>query len=203
MELFNSNFFAGLATLLTGTVAIGIYFQQKNDTKTQAARVLLVEIRTAEERIAQIKEKIATEETADIPSVLPTKSWKIYSHLFVSDLDQDELKLMGSFYDYCESIEDFGKRNNDFFWITTEERARVSQQQIAEIFNEAYAITEDNRDEFITNKIAFVRNAFDNYGFMYSPQKTLTGIKNYIDKIQTITTSTCGLKLKRIAKLSK
>ena len=200
---FNSGFFVGLATIITGVVVLLVYFQQKRDMKVQAARVLLTEIRTAEERINQIKEAVQRGLTNDLPSVFTTKSWQTYSHLFVSDFDQDELKLIGLFYDCGELIEDFAKRNNSFFWVTTEERARVSTQKVAEIILKAseMAITEDQKNEYISTSRAFLSSKLDSYNVMYVPAKTMDEIKAYLNKVQMITTSSCGVKLKKFAKV--
>jgi len=43
----------------------------------------------------------------------------------------------------------------------------------------------------------------DNHNTPYSPKKTLKGIENRLSKIQTITTSSTGAKLKKLAKLDK
>ena len=191
--------------MLTGAVAIGIYFYQKRDAKIQAARVLLIEIRTAEERIAQIKDQIANNNISDLPSVLTSNSWKTYAHLFVSDFDVDEVKIINSFYDCCEVIEDFSKRNNNFFWITTEEKARVLQQMLANTIEEK--LKEDasqDAESFkksIDLKRDFIRTAFDHHGFVYTPQKTIDEINKYLSKVPALTTSSCGLTLKKIAKL--
>lgn len=197
--------FSGVATILTGTVAIGIYFYQKKDAKIQAARVLLIEIRTAEERVNQIKEQIANSSISDFPSVLMSNSWKAYSHLFVSDFDVDEMKIMNSFYDCCEVIEDFSKRNNNFFWITTEEKARVLQQMLAKTIEETLKnnLSQDIEEfkKSIDSKRDFIRTAFDHHGFVYTPQKTIDEINKHLSKVPIITTSSCGLILKKIAKL--
>lgn len=198
METFlNSNLFTGLATIITGVVAILIYFHQKRDAKTQAARVLLTEIRIAEDRIDQIRDKIISNSTLDLPLVFPTNSWKKYSHTFISDFDQDELKLINSFYDYGEQIEEFAKRNNDFFWINVEERGRVTLQKLGDIISEAF--TEQDPNAYITQKRTFLSNGFDSHNLPYTPKKTLEGVQNYLTKIQKITTSSCGTKLKKLS----
>ncbi|OGI76374.1 hypothetical protein A3C57_01190 [Candidatus Nomurabacteria bacterium RIFCSPHIGHO2_02_FULL_33_12] len=196
MEIFFS-LFSGIATLLTGGVAIGIYFYQKRDTKIQAARVLLTEIRIAEERIDQIRDKVTDNSTADLPSVFPTKSWKQYSHLFISDFDQDELKLINSFYDYGEIVEDFAKRNNDFFWITTEERARVTVQKISDFIEESYSQPDPHL--YVSSKRDLFNSKLDVHNLPYAPKKTLDGIRDYLNKIHKITTSSCGIKLKQLS----
>ena len=195
---FNSNLFTGLATIITGGVAILIYFYQKQDAKTQAARVLLMEIRTAEERIEQIKDKVQSGFTNDFPSVFTTKSWKIYSHLFISNFDQDELKKISSFYDYGDLIEEFAKRNNDFFWVTTEERARVVQQKLADCVVASHSdVTLDLED--LKKKLLDVY-ASDPYS--YAPQKTIDAIKNYTGKVGNLMTTSVGIKLKKLANMS-
>ncbi len=200
----NSNALISFVTLIVGSVAIFLYLKQKSDTKAQAARVLLLEIRTAEDRIRQIREMIKNSSTDDLPTVFTTKSWQIHSHLFVSDFDPDELKLINAFYDYGDLIEEFAKKNNNFFWINTEEKARLSQQMIVKTIEEAY--TDDSQivadaEENIAKKLSFIRQAFDKHGFIYSPQKAGDELENYLGKIQDITTSTCGAKLKKMAKL--
>ncbi|OGM94210.1 hypothetical protein A2524_00880 [Candidatus Wolfebacteria bacterium RIFOXYD12_FULL_48_21] len=205
MEYFFQYIFSGIATIVTGTVAIAIYFHQKRNNKIQAARVLLTEIRTAEEQIGVIREKIITGDTSDMPnSVFQTNNWKKYAHLFVSNFDQDDLKLINSFYDYGELIEEFAKRESNYFWIATEERARITVQMIARFVDEEFHKIPQERD---TNNIELKKQFFnvgmDNHNTPYSPKKTLKGIENRLSKIQTITTSSTGAKLKKLAKLDK
>lgn len=201
LKFLNDNL--GFVTLITAASAFVVYWKQKSDKKSQIARLILLEIRTAEEKITQVKNQIEGIPMNDFPSVLPINSWNKYAYLFVKNFDSDELKLINSFYNCCERIEEFAKRDNNFFWVTTEERARVMQSILGNIINEAYDdITDsDQRDIFISNKKNYISGAFDKHGLVYSPQKSLNEIKNHLNKVQTITTSTCGVKLKRIAKL--
>jgi hypothetical protein len=200
ITFFNSSFFAGLATIITGAVAIIIYFQQKNDAKVQAARVLLMEIRTAEERLGQVREKLSSDATSDFPSIFPTNSWKKYSPLFISDLDQDEIRIISNFYDYAELIEDFGRKNNDFFWVTTEERAKVVQQKLAELI--IHAQTQTPPADLNVLKQGFL-DVFVSDSYTYAPIKMVNEIKKYIEKVGNVTTSSAGIKLKKLAKLLK
>lgn len=202
MESLLNNLFSGLATIITGGVAFYIYYSQKGDSKIQAARVLLTEIRIAEERIDEIRDRIANNTTTDLPSIFPTKSWKLYSHLFISDFDQDELKLINSFFDYGELIEDFATRNNNYFWITTEERGKVTVQKIADFLSEEIAKDNTNFSEIVKTKRDIFSLGMDQLNYVYAPNKTLDGIKILLAKIMKITTSSCGIKLKKIAKVS-
>ena len=161
--------------------------------------MLLTEIRIAENRINQIRDKIDTGDTSDLPTIFPTKSWKTYSHLFISDFDQDELNLINYFYDYGELVEDFAKRNNDYFWIMAEARARVTVQKIGDFIAKNFG--NPTADQNIIARRDFLNGKFDLYNWLYAPKKTLDGVKSYLSKIQNITTSSCGSKLKKIAKI--
>jgi hypothetical protein len=198
---FNSSFFVALTTILTAYVVILIYKTQRKNYKIQAARVLITEIRIAEERITQIKNKMGDNVPSDLPSVFPTKSWKSHSHLFISDFDQDELKLINSFYDYGELIEDLAKRDNNFVWVTTEERARVTVQKIAEFSCEAMELLEPERDNYIKNKREAFSALLDKHNTPYSPVKPINVIKKLLPEIPNITTASCGAKLKKLAEL--
>lgn len=187
------------ATLITGGFAIVIYLFQKKDTKKQAARVLLTEIRIAEEKIEQTKDIIESDSSNDLPTIFPTKNWNKYSYLFISDFDQDELKLINLFYDYGETIEEFAKRNNNYFWITTEERAKVMVRKIANLVNKS--LTTTNPDQMVQDKRNYLTKGLDLYNSPYVPKKTRDEIKKYLSRMPKITTSTCGAKLKKISKI--
>ncbi|MCX6780583.1 MAG: hypothetical protein NT003_00465 [Candidatus Magasanikbacteria bacterium] len=210
ISFFQSSFFVALTTILTGVAAWFVYKSQLRTTKIQAGRVLLTEIQTAEDRIRQINDMlmsdgaggvVMTNISLDFPTIFPSRSWNMYSHLFISDFDSDELKLISRFYDFGGLIEDFGKRNNDFFWVTTEERARVTQQKIAEIIVSKSDFPKDIRDIAIKEGVDFLSNSMNIYANSYTPKKTVSEMYSYLQKIETITTSSCGIKLKKLAKL--
>lgn len=195
-EFINSNSFTGFATILTGAIAWLVYYVQKTNSKVQAARLILTEIRIAEEKIKQIKEIVENENfSIDLPSVLAVNSWKKYSNIFIKDFDEDEVKILSSFYDLAESIDDFAKRKNDFFWVATEERAKVTQQKLGDI------IMSTNDEQEIEERRKSLLDFFDRFAITYTPSKPFMSIKKHISNIQFITTSSCGLKLKKLAKL--
>jgi hypothetical protein len=58
--------------------------------------------------------------------------------LFANDFDQDEIDTISVFFNVCEQIDSFCTKDNNFIWITTEERARVVQQQLPQLVVAAY-----------------------------------------------------------------
>jgi len=95
-------------------------------------------------------------------------------------------------------IEDFARRNNEFFWITAEERARIAQQKLYDIIVEDKVGTQGHTADSLKESIL---TTFVNDPYSYTPQKTFNEIKSYTDKIQNITTTSVGKRLKQLAKL--
>lgn len=201
VSFLNSSFFVALTTIATAFVAWLVYRTKIKNDKIQAARVLITEIRIAEERIEEMKNKMNDTVPSDLPLIFPTKSWKKYSHLFISDFDQDELKLLNTFYDYGELTEEYAKKDNDFFWVATEERARVTVQKIADFACEAISGSVANPDKFIQEKRDTLSGFLDRNNTLYSPSKSVNAIKKILPNIPKITTSNCGLRLKKLARL--
>lgn len=198
---FNSNFFVGLSTFITGLAAFGVYMWQKNDKKINAARVILSEIRNAELKLDQVKKRIKGTTYEDFPSVLPINSWAKFSFLFANDFDQDELDKINTFFSNCQSIDDMASKDNNFFWITAEERARVVQQQLPQIIIAAFDATTNQIDH---NKLSTLKQNFldtlSNEPYAYVPKKTVNAITLLVDSTIKITETPIGEKFKKIAK---
>ncbi len=94
-NFFNSNFFIGLITLIVGGAAVLIYQKQKRDKKREAARLILQEIRYAEQEIRNFRN---VSNYQFYVRLLPTNSWNENIHLFVKDLEEHEIDMISSFY---------------------------------------------------------------------------------------------------------
>lgn len=197
IAFFNSGFFVAFATMVTGGVAILLFFGQKQDAKNKAAIIILLEIRNAEDKIDEIREKVKGGTiSGDLPSVLPVNSWKNYAHLFAKDFDQDELRLMNSFFSKCAVIEDYANRNNSFFWTAAEERTKVVQRKLADLIEKA-----NGNAATLTQLKSTVLDSYTNDNYQYAPQKTAQVIEFNLQNFPKITPTTCGEKLKKIAKV--
>lgn len=85
----SSNLLPTLATILAAFVAFLVYRRQKADTKRDAAKIILQEIRRAEDIISDYKQNGGYQFAKKI---IATNSWGKNIHLFVGDLDIDELQ---------------------------------------------------------------------------------------------------------------
>lgn len=96
-EILDSQFFVALITLFVGSVAYLIYLKQKNDFRKDAANLILQEIRYAEQKIREVREKNDNKfHLAD--KLLPTNNWNKNIHLFISELEENQIDIISKFY---------------------------------------------------------------------------------------------------------
>ena len=89
----NSSLFFASITFIVGSLAFYIYTKQKSDAKRDAARIIIQEIRRAEEIINDYKQMGGYKFSKRI---IATNSWSGNIHYFVGDLDNDaEVVIVG------------------------------------------------------------------------------------------------------------
>lgn len=92
--LINNNI--GVVTFLVGFIAIYLYIKQRVDRKRDAARLILQEIRYAEQKIRKYRE-VKSYRLYD--RLLPTNSWNDNIHLFIKELKEiQNVDLISDFY---------------------------------------------------------------------------------------------------------
>jgi len=107
----NSNLSATLATILAAFVAFLVYLKQKADTKRDVAKIILQEIRRAEDIISDYKQSGGYQFAKKI---VATNSWGENLHLFVGDLDNDELDMISNLYSTGEYLDALIKEISDY-----------------------------------------------------------------------------------------
>ena len=95
--LAGMNNFTGFITLLVGGVAIYLYLKQRADRKRDAARLILQEIRYAEDKIRKYRATRPPQYRLH-DRLLPTNSWTDNINLFIKDLKETEIDLISDFY---------------------------------------------------------------------------------------------------------
>jgi len=111
VSFLNSNFFLALTTLVVGGFAIYLYLKQKKDKKRDAARLILQEIRYAEQQIRKYRE-FKQYQLSD--RLLPTNSWNDNIHLFINDLKETEIDLISNFYAKASYIDIMIRKISDW-----------------------------------------------------------------------------------------
>lgn len=112
MEFFNSNFFVALVTFIVGGFAIVLYLKQKKDYRKDAARLILQEIRYAEQQIRNARIMGASYYLAS--KLLPTNSWHKNIHLFTQDLKETEIDMISRFYSHASYLDTVIKIISDY-----------------------------------------------------------------------------------------
>lgn len=93
----------GLITLLGGGTAIALYIKQKREYKRDVAKLILQEIRYAEQQIRVAREH---DHVFQLPlELLPTNTWYQNIHLFIKEIKETEIDLISNFYSRASYID--------------------------------------------------------------------------------------------------
>lgn len=188
---------AAFATVITAIVAYWIYKRSKDDELESAVRVIILEIKESERVIKNLIEikNSGNLYPNDLLKVTPLKGWARYSHLFIKKLYNDEYDQLNDYFKKCEVLEKYIEKNHNFFWITTEERAKQNEIVGAKL---AYDERELEGEAFKSKLDKILSNYFSNTS-SYTPVGIKTQIDRNLNSIILVTTTPVWNKLKKIA----
>ncbi|MEK9157238.1 MAG: hypothetical protein AAB448_03885 [Patescibacteria group bacterium] len=101
-DVFSANLLLAIVTLIVGGITLFIYYKEKNGRKRDVAKLILQEIRYAENKI---KEYRLHKQYKLAFILLPTNSWNDNIHLFIKNFEQSETDLISVFYSQVEYID--------------------------------------------------------------------------------------------------
>ncbi len=189
-----SNILMAFVTFLVGILVVYLYIRQKEDTKKDAARIILQEIRRAEDIISDYKQSGGYQFAKKI---IATNSWSKNIHLFVGDsvgdLNNDELDKISDLYSTGEYLDSLIKEISKITLDDEIERDKklleiqLKSQQQTTLEGSTYPIAQISQPINVT--IMGIRPVW----------KNRLDIISY--KLEPIYNSTIALKLKRIAGL--
>ncbi len=195
LTFFNSNFFVGFATVATVFGAVWIYTRQKNAEKQQIAALLVNEVRNAEQAIQALKIRSQATEIPEI-IILPQNSWVKYSHLFIKDLDPDQIDSINRFYFDAERANYIVNRGNtlDLFLTNIKYRTEAAHLKVIDIIDKT-------NEKDLAKEIKKFSDKFyaKDSPFHYSPIGFLTMLDNHLKNITFILDAPAGIKLKELA----
>lgn len=213
-------------TLIVGLLAFIVYKLQRRDAKKDAAKILLNEITSAQDSVIAIKkgkrkgDQLITGEE----SIMPSRSWEKYKHLFVSDFEARDWTRISEFYKQCAALDKAIELQASFFdknqqAIRTELYSAFNafvQSELAKAEEGAYNVTLPDGTTKVTDEAAqrfqdlvgtkisgyadlFIDLLKKNRG-IYSPVKPLEDAEILVQDIETkLLDSDAGRKLKSIA----
>lgn len=109
INFLNNNL--GFVTFIAGITVYIVYINQKRDKKRDAARIILQEIRRAEDIISDYIEHGQYKFTKKI---IATNSWATNVHHFVGNLTHDELDRISNLYSMGEYLDSIINKISDY-----------------------------------------------------------------------------------------
>ncbi len=197
LVVFNSNFFVGIATIITVFGAIWIYKRQKNAEKQQLAALLVNEIRNAEEAIQSLRTRPQGNELPEI-IILPQNSWAKYSHSFIKDLDRDQIDSINRFYFDAERANYIVTYGNtlELFLTNIKYRTLAAHQKVLDIVEKTPSKTLAKAMKQFSDKFYSTDSLFH-----YSPMGFPNMLDSHLKNINFILDAPAGIKLKQLAGL--
>jgi hypothetical protein len=202
--MFDSNFitFDGIATLLSVVAVFIVYNRQQLSEKRAAARTLLLEIRNAERVVSEIRNANSISQAT---FVMPENNWSKYRHLFMDDLDQDDLDLLTGFYNSCSLIEKWVSGAKQALPISNEEKIRVTQHMLSDLAVKHHGKTNHQAadSEYNKEKREILDDIFYKESASFAPHTPMIVIMPVVNSIRYVLETSCGTKLKKIANVTQ
>jgi hypothetical protein len=96
-EFFQSfNKYQAIITIIVGSIAYFLYKKSRRDNKIDAAKLIIQEVRYAEELIRNARDVGYNYALAN--KILPTNSWHKNIHLFIKNLGETDIDTISKFY---------------------------------------------------------------------------------------------------------
>lgn len=208
--LFLISILPSIVTLAVGLFAFFLYKKQLGDQKSEAAKIILLEIQNAETGFRLINQSLA-EEPPVLPVdivVLPTQSWGKFKHLFVEDFDRSQWDAISSFYSGCQLLDEVLKDNNSHFQ-KNEDQFRINIQKISSDYisealeKGAEQIDTSEIERGLSQKISKLMGVYLRVAQQYGPRKPVLDAKRIITGIDsTLSRTSVGTVLKKLSNQS-
>lgn len=206
VSLLNTPLFTTIATLAAGVVAYLVYIKQKQDKKRDIANAILSEIRSAEIAIDKVRDYVRDNEKVDINiKIVEYNSWTKYRYIFSNDLDGDQWREISNFYSNAELLDEVIRQANSVFEGNADKIRSNMQRVLADMVG--MSVINSSKDTAIDDltrlneKLAMFDQIYDEKknSFVYTPQKYLNDAKRLLEDLHTISTTSTGDRIKRLA----
>ncbi len=154
----NPEYLNSIITLIVGSVAYVVYRLTKRAEKKNAAMIVLMDIRHAEQVVLSILEKGAVD--TFVKNIIFENNWGKYKHLFAADFSQDDFSAFNRFFNACIEISEARRWMLEIFNANLRAKAETSQQMLLAIDQTDMSEYQENRQKVI-NKICAETWVFD------------------------------------------
>ncbi|MBC3927267.1 hypothetical protein [Undibacterium sp. CY21W] len=183
MELLNAT-----VTFIVGLIAFVVYWLTKRAEKRNAATIVVMDIRHAEQVVLTILEKQVVDR--NLKEILLENNWAKYKHLFASDFSQDDFAAFNRFFVACTEIADARKRILDIFYSNLTAKASVVQQKLFEIDNLSSPEGQASKHQLI--------NTINSEDFVFEPEEPRARILSSLQLMGRLSNTIAFEKLKKL-----
>jgi hypothetical protein len=183
-EIINS-----IVTFVVGLFAIGVYLAAKRGEKRNAATIVVMDIRHAEQVVLSLLEKGSVDKSLKI--ILSENNWAKYKHLFASSLSSDDFAAFNRFFDACVDITDARKRMWEVFNANLTAKASFAQQKILSVKNTSTPEGQAEKQQAIAE--------INGESFVFDPQEPKDKIFQSLQLMGRLSNTVAFEKLKKIA----
>lgn len=175
-------------TFIVGLIALVVYWLTKRAEKKNAATIVVMDIRHAEQVVLLILEKQMVDIT--IKEILSENNWAKYKHLFASDFSHDDFAAFNRFFVACTEISDARRRMFEIFYANLNAKASITQQKLIEIENPLSPEGQAKRQQII--------NTINTEEFVYQPNEPLNRILSSLPLMGRLSNTIAFEKLKKL-----
>ena len=180
-----------LATVFVGLLALLTYWLTKRHEKQNAAAIIIMDIRHAEQVVLSLVERGSVDR--NLKPILHENNWAKYKHLFASRFSYDDLAILNRFFDSCVEIAEARKRMNESFYASINAKASLIQEKI-------HAIKDLDSPTGLETKNALIKR-FNNETYFFDPIDPKNIILQNLQLMGQPSSSPAFEKLKHIAKI--
>jgi hypothetical protein len=178
-----------IVTFLVGFVAIGVYWLTKRAEKRNAATIVVMDIRHAEQVVLSILEKGMVDKS--LKNILYENNWGKYKHLFASEFSYDDFAAFNRFFDACIEIADARKRMGEVFYASLTAKASIAQQKIFVIENISTPEGQVKKQQVIAE--------IDSEAFVFEPHEPKARIFQSLQLMGRLSNTVAFEKMKKLA----
>ncbi|MDH4319824.1 MAG: hypothetical protein OEV64_15690 [Desulfobulbaceae bacterium] len=178
-----------IVTFVVGSVALVIYKLTKRSEKKNAATIVVMDIRHAEQVVLSILEKGIVDRT--LKNILSENNWAKYKHLFASEFSYDDFAAFNRFFDSCVEIADAKKRMNEVFYASLNAKTSIAQQKILDISDISSQEGQAEKKKII--------EAINTEDFVFEPNEPKERILRSLQLMGRLSNTVAFEKLKKLA----
>lgn len=185
----NPEYLNSIVTFIVGLVALVVYWLKKRSDKRNAATIVIMDIRHAEQVVLSILEKGVVD--TFVKNILVENNWEKYKHLFAGNFSQDDFSAFNRFFGACLEISEARERMLEVFNAGLCAKAEISQRLLLETDFADTPEGKENRERII-KKICSETWNFD-------PDDPKTRIFKSLQLMGRLSNTVAFEKLKRIS----